>query len=474
MIESVRIPIIKRSLGYFLRWYYNGWHYWHFYPGALNYKTEGEKHRTYGTRSVTMSSGPLTEAQVEAVRTILNTREVYLFTDNGWAAVRIETGQAEIMNTLTTGCEVTFKAIIGSRMLSVTGFSPVADVPVSEPDDLCEVTIGTQIWMCKNWDADYPASKVYNNDEANRAIYGGLYSYDQIRSAGFVPEGWHIPTVAEINTLCEYLGDVSGVGIGGKLKETGTDYWNSPNTGADNSTGLSIKGSGFYGATMSGMVFSSLKEVADIWAIGTDPTRAYVFNLNYDDADLSLVYLSVPNTYMMAVRLLKNVASDSSVFTDWFLPSRNELQQMYLELHVYSQGSFANDYYWSSMEGTIPNASINARAANFTTGVFQNALKGSTYRVRACRKFTGNIGDYVRRDIGPAGGYIFYILPGGTEYYEAAPSDQTSSQWSNVVNMEVGTCEFIGCGENNTLSIIGQIGHTTSAAKICNDLIVSV
>ncbi len=93
-----------------------------------------------------------------------------------------------------------------------------------------EVTIGAQTWMKKNYDVNYPGSKVYNDDEDNRTVYGGLYTHNQIMSADFCPEGWRVPTEADIDILiAELLGSAVA---GGKMKNVGTELWIDPNTGA--------------------------------------------------------------------------------------------------------------------------------------------------------------------------------------------------------------------------------------------------
>ncbi|MCK4297616.1 MAG: fibrobacter succinogenes major paralogous domain-containing protein [Candidatus Marinimicrobia bacterium] len=69
------------------------------------------------------------------------------------------------------------------------------------------------------------------------------------------PEGWHVPSDEEWKELEMYLGmsqseaDAAGwrgMGEGGKLKETGTIHWNSPNTGATNESGFSAAAPGGY------------------------------------------------------------------------------------------------------------------------------------------------------------------------------------------------------------------------------------
>lgn len=118
------------------------------------------------------------------------------------------------------------------------------------------VTIGTQTWMAANlrttkYRNGNPIPVVtdsaqwkglttdaycnINNDANTVAVYGRLYNWNAVTSSSNIaPVGWHVPTDAEWTTLTTFLGS----GAGGKLKSTGTTYWNSPNAGATNSTGF--------------------------------------------------------------------------------------------------------------------------------------------------------------------------------------------------------------------------------------------
>ena len=120
------------------------------------------------------------------------------------------------------------------------------------------VQIGDQLWMAENlkvtkyrdgtaiptglsnssWgNTSSGAYAVYDDNEANADTYGYLYNWYAVDdSRNIAPEGWHVPTDAEWTTLTDYLGGESVAG--GKLKEAGTEHWNSPNTGATNESGF--------------------------------------------------------------------------------------------------------------------------------------------------------------------------------------------------------------------------------------------
>ena len=131
------------------------------------------------------------------------------------------------------------------------------------------IVIGTQKWMNKNlttgryrngdlipqvknaakWtELTTGAWCWYNNDSANGAVYGKLYNWYAVTDPrGLAPKGWHVPSDDEWTTLFTVLGNNAG----GKMKETGTTHWLSPNTHATNRSGFTaLPGgycSGFYG-----------------------------------------------------------------------------------------------------------------------------------------------------------------------------------------------------------------------------------
>jgi len=75
-------------------------------------------------------------------------------------------------------------------------------------------------------------------------------------------------------------------------------------------------------------------------------------------------------------------------YSDWFLPSKDELNEIYNELHDQTPplGGFTDDDYWTSSEH--PDASLDyAWRQDFTDGVQNGTLKPMPKYVRAIRAF---------------------------------------------------------------------------------------
>jgi uncharacterized protein (TIGR02145 family) len=150
----------------------------------------------------------------------------------------------------------------GQELINIAESAVIlADGSFVDPRDGYEysvVLIGDQLWMAENlratkyndgtdiplvenkadWDAlSTPGYCWYNNDyDTYGSIYGALYNWYVVETGKLSPIGWHVSTDAEWTILTTYLGgeDVAG----GKLKETGTAHWLSPNVGATNEYGF--------------------------------------------------------------------------------------------------------------------------------------------------------------------------------------------------------------------------------------------
>ena len=91
--------------------------------------------------------------------------------------------------------------------------------------------------------SDTGAYCYYNNNGNNAEIYGCLYNWYAINdSRKIAPKGWRVMNCWD-RDLIDYLGGESVAG--GKMKETGTTYWASPNTGATNERGFSALPGGY-------------------------------------------------------------------------------------------------------------------------------------------------------------------------------------------------------------------------------------
>lgn len=207
----------------------------------------------------------------------------------------------------------------------------------------------------------------------------------------------------------------------------------------------------------------------------------------YDNKDVgwttsdSVIGLSSYTNYFYRVRGYNDngtgSASDTEELTtiyapysDWFLPSRDELREMRTSLYLFGVGGLTGNFYWSSSEFDQWQAyCINMLNGTEVPPAVDPIIKSNGLGVRACRKFTAGVGAYSVRDTGPAGGLIFYIS--GTTYYEAATADFVGSYaWSDTVpHLLGGTSTNIGTGNANTAAISGA--YASSAAKLCNDLI---
>lgn len=183
------------------------------------------------------------------------------------------------------------------------------------------IRIGDQWWMMENLEVTHyrngePIPHVtddttwsgltsgaycnYNNYTDNVATYGRLYNWYAVDdTSNIAPEGWHVPTDEEWQTLIDYLG--SSV-ASGKLKETGTTHWTSPNTGATNESGFTALPGGL--RISSNGSFYNMGYYADFWSSAGYSGGAWFRRLTYDNSQV--VYGSSDKRNCRSVRCVRD------------------------------------------------------------------------------------------------------------------------------------------------------------------------
>ena len=202
--------------------------------------------------SVTRSYIDALEARIEAVEKHLNISPDSVFTDSVFTDARDGTKYKTVK--------------IGDQTWMAENLRYLPDVVMVYKD-----LSNTEPQYYVNYNENYPYSNVNEaKATANYNIYGVLYNWPAAMNGGqestsnpsgvqgVCPSGWHLPSHAEWEQLVDYLG---GENIaGGKLKETGTTHWKTPNTGATNESGFTAVpgGDANLGWGLSGVGYSSI------------------------------------------------------------------------------------------------------------------------------------------------------------------------------------------------------------------------
>jgi uncharacterized protein (TIGR02145 family) len=199
------------------------------------------------------------------------------------------------------------------------------------------VTIGTQVWMAENlkvtkyndgvaipninngYNWGYmvtPAYCWYNDDIANKNIYGALYNWYTVNSKKICPQGWHIPSNYEWTELTNYLGGLSASAI--KLKEAGNLHWFTSNNIATNESKFTALPGG-YRRYYDGAFFD-MGSNCSFWSSTTNNDQeAWSRAITLSNSSVQVV--SNMKNYGISVRCIKNTLpsistnSPSSVFS---------------------------------------------------------------------------------------------------------------------------------------------------------------
>ena len=208
-------------------------------------------------------------------------------------------------------------------LILLTGCTKDDKASVANTANVASIKIGAQTWTTKNLDvANYSdgteipqvtdptewaklttgAWCYYNNDSTNSTTYGKLYNWyavagiydeasktDVTQRKSLAPLGYHIPSDTEWTTLTDYLGGLAVAG--GKMKETGTTHWLSPNQNATNSSGFTALPGGYRSSSNS--YYNYIGANCSWWSSSEDVSHnAWYRTLNYTNGDGTRIYTS--------------------------------------------------------------------------------------------------------------------------------------------------------------------------------------
>lgn len=175
------------------------------------------------------------------------------------------------------------------------------------------IQIGTQIWMADNLNYPNGRGACWKGIESYCDTYGYLYTWEGAKIA--CPNGWHLPTEKEWQTMELFLGvDPNfiehpqsrgmAMNVGGKLKDT--RLWESPNEGATNETGFSaIPGSHRY---WDGSWDDEKSDDYGLYWTATqgDVSQDNAYYRGFRNYDVGISRLEIRQDVALSVRCIKN------------------------------------------------------------------------------------------------------------------------------------------------------------------------
>ena len=101
------------------------------------------------------------------------------------------------------------------------------------------------------------------------------------------PTGWHVSTEEDWTNLIDNYDPFSSAG--GSLKETGTNNWSAPNSGATNISGFSALPGGNRKPDGS---YVNLNSYGNYWGNGLPGLALKDYNFRYDMADIGILTIT--------------------------------------------------------------------------------------------------------------------------------------------------------------------------------------
>lgn len=199
-----------------------------------------------------------------------------------------------------------------------------------------------------------------NIEELDYSIgYGALYNWYAIQE-NIAPAGWHVPTMTEYNDLIIYCG--GNETAGSHLKEGGTDHWNPPNAGTDNSSGFTALPSSYRN---SGGSFQDIGNYNYTWtSIEINPYYGSALLLAYNTGEVICdIDHWFPKNSGCTIRLIKDDSVNPGFMIDY---DGNIYETVKIGTQVWMKSNLKVTHYNDGTE--IPNITNDSEWAALTTG----------------------------------------------------------------------------------------------------------
>ncbi|HLN72853.1 MAG TPA: fibrobacter succinogenes major paralogous domain-containing protein [Prolixibacteraceae bacterium] len=146
------------------------------------------------------------------------------------------------------------------------------------------------------------------NNSANDKIYGKFYNgYAVVDSRNIAPEGWHVPTAAELWTLNLYISEHPGVSVAVAKALADIKHWYISSTVNTPGNDMTTNNASGFSALPGGLRrpggdfgFDSFEKDGYWWS-----TDEMVWNLNYNNTDVNVIYEGNKN-FGYSVRCIKD------------------------------------------------------------------------------------------------------------------------------------------------------------------------
>lgn len=271
--------------------------------------------------AISADAGPDVRISGGSVTTFLQGNTPGIGTIGTWSIVSGEVGAIEEVNnpgsrfTGIPGQIYVLKWSFTSACIENTDLVTIAfisNLDMLDPRDekiYQAIKIGNQVWMAENLNYSATGSYSYNNSSETASAYGRLYDWNTAITA--CPLGWHLPSDPEWRQLEVFLGmDAStsllewyrGLNEGGMMKDEGTLFWGSPNTGATNISGFTARPGGY--RTSTG-IFGGINTLAGFWSsTGNASDKAIYRALHKDKSQIGRDWYD--KGYGFSIRCVKN------------------------------------------------------------------------------------------------------------------------------------------------------------------------